>query len=46
MNLDPEIFSISLGQHNNKNVIWIRFAYQKNYTDILRKALPDAKWSQ
>lgn len=42
--LDSNIFKIELGQHNEKNVIWISFPYSINYKNFLKENFK-VKWS-
>lgn len=44
--MDFKHYSFNSGTHRYKNVIWIKFSYNQNLKDALRKRFPSAKWSQ
>lgn len=41
---NPDLFKITLGTHRNKNVIWIKFDYDKSLKSMLQQATK-AYWS-
>ncbi len=49
MNIDISLpsngFTFNEGSHNNKNVIWVLFPYDKDKIDLV-KSIRSAKWSQ
>ncbi|UOE42252.1 site-specific integrase [Chryseobacterium suipulveris] len=44
--LDPEIFTVTEGEHNGRAVLWISFSYSKDAVQEIKQKLPEAKWSQ
>lgn len=41
---NPDLFKITVGMHRNKNVIWLKFDYDKSLKDMLQQATK-AYWS-
>lgn len=44
--MDLSQYQFWFGEHHNRKVIWIKFAYQQKLIDELKKAFPSAKWSR
>ena len=45
MSFDPQNYKFSIGEYDNKNVIFVYFAYNEQIKNELRAKFPTAKWS-
>ena len=45
MSFNPKNYNFSLGEHKNKNVIFVHFPYNNLWKDELREKFPAVKWS-